>query len=150
MQNSTVYAVNPFTALAPVRVVATTNQTQTYANGPLNDGVGATVTYATGVLIIDSVIVTLGDYVLLAGQTLGYINGIYQCTQQGAVGVAAILTRRGDFQSVEQIQLGAIVPVYAGTVAAGSIYVLVEPYPAGMGVPVVAGSNNINFISFAA
>lgn len=144
---STVSALNHYTQLAPVRLVADSNQAVTFSNGALNNGVGATLTYASGVLTIDSVVVNLNDYVLFAAQTLGYQNGIYQCTQVGAVGVPAILTRRGDFQSLEQIALGGFVPVYAGTVYAGTVWTVCEPFPAGMGVPVTAGANNIVFAS---
>ena len=147
---STVSAVNHAQQLASVRVVASSNQSGTYYNGPLNNGVGATFTYATGALTIDSVVVNLNDYVLLAGQTAAYQNGIYQCTQQGATGVAAVLTRRGDFQCLEQMNLGAYVPVSAGTSFGGSVWTMVEPAPAGVGVPVTSGANNINFATITA
>jgi hypothetical protein len=136
--------------LTPVRVVATSNQTVTYFNGPVNNGVDATATYATGVLTIDSVAVNIGDSVLLAGQTAAYQNGIYICTVQGLVGVSAVLQRRADYQCREQLLEGQYVSVAAGTVSAGAIYVLVEPMPAAIGNPVVANANNITFISFAA
>lgn len=142
---STVTALNHDQQLASVRLVSSSNQSGTYFNGALNNGVGATFTYATGTLTIDSVLVALNDYVLLAGQTLGYQNGIYQCTQAGATGVAAILTRRGDYQSIEQMRLGSFVPVSAGTAFGGSSWTMVEPAPAGVGVPVTSGANNINF-----
>ena len=86
--------------LTPVRVVATSNQSGTYFNGFSNNGVGATFTYATGALTIDSVVVKLYDRVLLAGQTAKYQNGIYICTQQSATGVAAVLTRAADWQDI--------------------------------------------------
>lgn len=147
---STVEALNPFVGLTPVRLVASTNQSGTYYNGPLNNGVGATFTYATGALTIDSVAVNLNDFILFSGQTAGYQNGIYQCTQAGATGVSAILTRRGDFQSREQIQEGAYVSVGAGTVNGGSVWTVIEPLPAAIGVPVVSGANNINFATITA
>jgi hypothetical protein len=147
---STVQAMNPFVALAPVRVVAASDQSGTYFNGPINNGVGATLTYATGALTIDSVVVNLNDYVLLAGQTAGYENGIYQCTQMGATGVSAILTRRGDLQCIEQIQAGAYVSVFAGTVYGGSMWAIIEPLPAAIGVPLTSGLNDINFATITA
>jgi len=143
---SNINAINTFKQLGSVRLVANSNQSGTYFNGPTNSGVGATFTYATGALTIDSVAVNLNDYILFAGQTAGYQNGIYQCTQAGATGVAAILQRRGDFQCVEQIKLGQYCPVGAGTTYAGSIWVVVEPLPAAIGVPVVSGANNIVFV----
>ena len=147
---STTESLNSFVALAPVRVVAVSNQTVTYFNGAINNGVGATCTYTTGTLTIDSVVVNLNDFVLLSGQTAGYENGIYQCTQQGATGVTAILTRRGDFQSMEQMQTGAFVPVSAGTVYGGAVFTVIEPLPAAIGVPVVSGANDINFATITA
>lgn len=147
---STIESLNTFAQLAAVRLVAATNQSGTYSNGVSNNGIGATFTYATGALTIDSVVVQLRDYVLLAGQTNGYENGIYQCTQQGATGVAAILTRRGDFQCIEQINTGQYVPVSAGAVYGGSMWTTVEPLPAAIGVPVTANLNDINFSTITA
>ena len=147
---STIHSFNTFKQLGSVRLVASSNQTGTYVNGPINNGVGATFTYATGTLTIDSVVVNLGDYILLAGQTSGFQNGIYECTQFGATGVAAILTRRGDFQCIEQIKGGQYIPVVAGTAFGGSMWVVVEPLPAAIGTPAVSGANNINFSTITA
>lgn len=147
---STIEALNTFTQLAPVRLCASTNQSGTYFNGPLNNGVGATFTYATGALTIDSVAVNLNDQILLSGQTSAYQNGLYQCTQAGATGVAAILTRRGDFQCREQIRGGSYVPVSAGTANGGSVWTVVEPLPAAIGAPISGTANNINFTTITA
>ena len=114
--------------------MATANQAGTYFNGILNNGVGATLTYATGVLTIDSVVIALGDSVALVGQTAANQNGIYICTQTGSVGVAAVLQRRADMQCIEQIKEGMWTTIGAGTVSAGSMFVLVEPIPAHFGV----------------
>jgi hypothetical protein len=146
---STISAVNTFEQIGHVRLVASANQTGTYYNGPTNNGVGATFTYASGALTIDSVAVVLGDRILFSAQTSTWQNGIYVVTQAGATGVAAILTRAGDFQSIEQIRGGHYVFVKAGTVAAGSAFVLVEPLPAGIGAPAVANQNDILFGSAA-
>ena len=147
---STVESINTFKQLGSVRVVSNSNQSGTYFNGSTNNGVGATFTYATGTLTIDSVLVNLNDFVLLAGQTAGYQNGIYQCTTAGATGVAAVLQRRGDFQCIEQIRGGHYLPVSAGTVYGGAVFTVVEPLPAAIGVPVVSGANNINFATITA
>lgn len=125
---------NIYAGLSPCRVVATTNQTGTYINGPLNNGVGATFTYATGALTIDSVVVVQGDSVALVGQTADNENGIYICTQTGATGVSAILQRRADMQCIEQIKEGMWTTIGAGTVSAGSMFVVVEPLPARFGI----------------
>lgn len=147
---STVSAMNEFQQLSAVRLVSDSNQSGTYNNGPLNNGVGATFTYSTGALTIDSVAVNLNDYVLLMGQTAAYQNGIYQCTQAGATGVAAVLTRRGDFQSIEQIRAGHFVPVQAGTAFGGAMFTVVEPLPKAIGAPITSGANNINFATITA
>jgi len=147
---STTESLNASQQMAAVRVVAAGNQSGTYFNGPINNGVGATFTYATGALTIDSVVVNLGDFVLFAGQTAGYQNGIYQCITQGATGIAAVLQRRGDMQCREQIRGGHYVPVYAGTVYGGSVWTIVEPLPAAIGVPATVGANNINFATITA
>lgn len=147
---STIEALNASQQLARVRLVAATNQSGTYVNGPLNNGVGATFTYATGALTIDSVTVNLNDYILFSGQTSAYQNGIYQCTQVGATGVAAVLTRRGDFQCIEQIRGGHYIPVSAGTTYGGSMWVVIEPLPAAIGAPASGIANNINFNTITA
>lgn len=125
---------NIYAGLSPCRVVATSNQTGTYFNGPLNNGVGATFTYATGVLTIDSVDIVVGDSVCLAGQTNDNENGIYICTVTGAVGVAAVLQRRADMQCIEQIREGMYTTIGAGTVEAGTMIIVVEPLPARFGI----------------
>lgn len=125
---------NVYPCLSPCRLVATTNQTGTYYNGPINNGVGATFTYATGALTIDSVVVNVGDSVALVGQTNDNENGIYICTQAGATGVSAILQRRADMQCIEQIKGGLWTTIAAGTVSAGSAFVISEPLPGILGV----------------
>lgn len=125
---------NKYPWLTPVRVVATSNQSGTYNNGPSNNGVDATFTYATGALTIDSVVVVAGDRVLLSDQTNTNENGIYVCTQTGATGVAAVLQRAADQQCIEQLLVGQYVTVAAGSVNAGGAFVMVEPLPAHLGI----------------
>jgi hypothetical protein len=124
--------VNP--SLTPVRVATTSNQTATYYNGPTNSGVGATLTFASGVLTINGVTLVLNDRVLLAGQTLGNQNGVYVVKTAGAVGVAGVLQRAADLQSIDQVYLGQVLSVAAGTVGSGALFVVVEPKPAQFGV----------------
>src|SRR5258707_11591540 len=126
------YNISPW--LTPVRLAATSNQTGTYFNGTLNNGVGATLTYATGALTIDSVTVNVGDRVLLANQTNTNENGVYVCNQAGATGVSAILQRSADQQCIEQLHTGFYVTVAAGSVNAGGAFVMVAPKPAILGV----------------
>lgn len=129
--------------LTPVRLVATSNQSGTYFNGAVNNGVGATLTYATGALTIDSVTVNVGDRILLAAQTNANENGIYVCTQAGATGVSAILQRSNDQQCIEQLHTGFYVTVAAGSVNAGGAYVMIEPKPARLGIDNLSWSSQV-------
>jgi len=128
----TQYNLTP--TLTPVRLCATSNQTGIYFNGQVNNGVGATFTYATGALTIDSVVVNVGDRILLQNQTAPEQNGIYVCNVAGATGIAAILQRSADMQNIEQIRGGFYVSVSAGTVNASSIWCIIEPLPAHFGL----------------
>jgi hypothetical protein len=125
---------NQYPALSQARVVAVTNQSGTYYNGPLNNGVGATFTYATGALTIDSVAVVAGDRVLLQNQTNANENGVYICTVTGQTGVSAVLKRADDMQCIEQIKAGQYISVGAGTAHGGSLYTIIEPLPAHFGI----------------
>lgn len=126
------YNISPW--LTPVRLAATSNQSGTYFNGTLNNGVGATLTYATGALSIDSVVVAVGDRVLLSAQTNANENGVYVCTTAGATGVSAVLQRSADQQCIEQMHTGFYVTVGAGSVNAGGAFVMIEPKPAHLGI----------------
>src|SRR5689334_2566454 len=97
--------------LTPVRVVATSNVSGTYSNGPNNNGVNATLTVAASSLTIDSVVVKVGDRVLLANQTAALQNGIYVVE---SIGSTVVLQRAFDQQSVEQMKPGENVAIGAG------------------------------------
>lgn len=125
---SQIYNAQNLTAVA---LISGTNVSSTYSNGPTNNGVGATLTVAASSLTIDSVVTVVGDRVLLAGQTSSFQNGIYQVT---SIGTTVVLTRSGDFQSIEQMQLGATVAAYAGTGNAGRTFTLISPLPGAVGV----------------
>jgi hypothetical protein len=121
---------NIFQQLTSVRVVRVTNLSGIYLNGPLNNGVGATLSAASpATLTIDGVAVQLNDRVLLTAQTNANENGIYVLTSLNWV-----LTRSGDFQNIEQLKTGQFIPVGAGSANAGNIWVLVEPLPAHFGI----------------
>jgi hypothetical protein len=126
------YSFQPY--LTPVRLAATSNQVGTYFNGNGNNGVGATFTYGSGVLTIDSTVVNVGDRVILSGQTKAFQNGIYVCSQAGALGIPAILQRSNDQQSIEQMRIGFYVSVGAGVEKIGAIFSLVEPLPGALGI----------------
>jgi hypothetical protein len=137
--------------LTPVRLVASSNQSGTYYNGPLNNGVGATFTYATGALTIDSVTVNVGDRILFSAQTNQNENGIYVCQVAGQTGVSAVLQRSADQQCIEQLHTGFYVTVSAGTLNAGNAYVMIEPKPARLGIDnlIWASSVSAGSVSFS-
>lgn len=119
---------NVFQQLTSARVVDVANLAAVYLNGPLNNGVGATLTPAApAALVIDGVTLALNDRVLLTAQTNANENGIYIVTSTNWV-----LTRSADFQNIEQLKAGQFLSINAGT-AAGNIWVLVEPLPAHFG-----------------
>jgi hypothetical protein len=138
---STFQQYNVYAGLTPVRLVANSNQSGTYYNGPINNGVGATFTYATGALTIDSVTVNVGDRILFAAQSSAFQNGIYVCQVAGSTGVSAVLQRSADMQSIEQYKDGQFVTVGAGSVYGGDSFTLIEPLPAQLGISNMSWSN---------
>lgn len=121
---------NVFQQLTSVRVARTSNLAGVYLNGPLNNGVGATLTAPSpAALVIDGVTLALNDRVLLTAQTNANENGIYVVTSTNWV-----LTRAADCQNVEQLKTGQFVPVGAGSLNSGDIWVLIEPLPAHFGI----------------
>lgn len=120
-----------YNVITPVRVVATTNVAGSYSNGPSNNGVGATLTVAASSLTIDSVVVRVGDRVLLQNQTTAYQNGIYVVK---AIASTVLLQRSDDMQNIEQLKAGQFTMVGAGTVEQGAAFTLVEPLPQFIGV----------------
>lgn len=117
--------------LTPVRLVATSNVSGTYYNGPSNNGVEATLTVAASSLTIDSVLCNVFDRVLLDAQSSGYQNGIYFVA---SIGTTVVLQRAADFQARPQMQEGQYVSVGAGSLNAGNLYVVIEPLPNNIGV----------------
>lgn len=132
------FLISPW--LTPVRVVSTSNVSGTYVNGPLNNGVGATLTIAASSLTIDSVVMVVGDRLLLSAQTAANENGIYVVN---SIGATVVLQRSADMQCIEQMKIGQYVTVGAGTVNAGGAFVLVEPIPAIFGVSDQVWESNV-------
>lgn len=125
---------NIFEGLTAARVVATANQSGTYFNGPTNNGVGAQFTYtATGAVTIDSVVLNVGDRVLLEAQTAALQNGVYVYNGPNSAS-QGVLQRAADQQNIEQMKTGQYITIAAGTVNAGAAFVLVEPLPQALGV----------------
>jgi hypothetical protein len=122
--NRTQTVLSPW--LTPVRLASTSNIAGTYYNGPNNNGVGATLTVAASSLTVDSVVVAVGDRLLLQTQTNTFEQGIYFVD---SIGSTVVLQRAEDQQSVEQLKAGQYVSVGAGSLQAGNFYSLVEPLP---------------------
>lgn len=121
--------------LTSARVVSTSNLAGTYLNGTLNNGVGATLTANSAALLtIDSVALNQGDRVLLVAQSSANQNGVYVVTSPGSASSIWVLTRSEDQHSIEQLKVGQFISVGAGTADSGSMYVLIEPLPAILGV----------------
>jgi len=120
-----------YNVITPVRLVATSNVAGSYSNGPSNNGVGATLTVAASSLTIDSVVVNVGDRLLLQSQTSAYQNGIYIVK---AIASTVLLQRSDDMQNIEQLKAGQFTIVGAGTVNQGAAFSLVEPLPQVIGV----------------
>lgn len=81
-----------------------------YNNGA--SGVGATLTcVSVGVLTIDGAAPTLGQSILVKDQVSTFQNGIYTVTTLGTALVAAILTRRSDFDTGAEMQTSVLVPI---------------------------------------
>lgn len=125
---------NIYSGLTPVRLASTSNVSGTYYNGILNNGLQATLTVAASSLTIDSVLVEVGDRVLLQTQTSTNQQGIYIVL---SIGSTVVLQRSADQQCVEQLIAGQSVSVGAGSVNAGNFYTLVEPLPNIIGVDAI-------------
>ena len=139
---------NIFQQLTSARLVATSNVAGSYFNGYVNNGVGATLTStSTGTLTIDSVVANQGDRVLLQNQTNVNENGVYIVTNAGGTSAVWILTRSADQQNIEQLKLGQFISISAGTAEAGSIWVLIEPLPARLGIDGLYFGNVSNPVS---
>lgn len=102
----------------PVRVATTGALTVTYSNGTA--GVGATLTNAgtQAALTIDSIVLAVGDRILVKDQTAGLQNGIYTVTNVGSASTNWVLTRATDFDQspAGEVAGGDFVFVQEGTV----------------------------------
>ena len=108
-----------------VRVATTANLTVTYSNG--SSGVGATLTNAgtQAALTIDSIVLSVGDRVLVKDQTTGLQNGIYTVTNVGSASTNWVLTRSADADNNPNAELtpGAFTFTEEGTVNADNGFV---------------------------
>ena len=99
-----------------VEAASTTALTAAYLNG--SSGVGATLTNsgALAAFSLDGVSGTHLMRVLIKDQASSFQNGIYSVTTVGDGSTAWVLTRTTDYDTVAQMEEGAIVPVQSGTV----------------------------------
>jgi hypothetical protein len=135
----TVYVTNFSQQSVAMRTVSVSNLAATYSNG--NGGFSATLTATgNGALSIDSVVMQNGNFVLVQNQSDPTQNGPYQVTDTGSVSTPFILMRASFFMEPQIASAGTFLPVGAGTVNAGSIWVLVEP------IPVTMGSDPVSFV----
>ena len=103
---------NRYEQLTSVRLVSTSNIAGQYANGLVNDGVGATLTSSSGgTLTIDGVVANVGDRVLLQNQTSAAQNGIYVVQAAAPSSSVWVLQRSPDCQMAAQIVKGMFVPM---------------------------------------
>jgi len=112
-------------ATIPACLVATViDLTTIYVNGL--SGVGATLTNSgTQIpLVIDGVVLALGDRVLVKDQTTALQNGIYTVTNTGSVSANWILTRAADFDSSSQMARGDVVNIISGSLNALTSWML--------------------------
>lgn len=91
------------------RVATTANLSATYANG--TNGVGATLTGAAALGIIDGVSLSVGNRILIFNQNTALQNGIYTVTQLSPF----ILTRALDFDSSVEVTGGEFVFIKEGS-----------------------------------
>ena len=134
-----------YPTLTPARLVATSNISGIYNNGPYDNGIGATLIGNTfGQLIIDNIDVSIGDRVLLVGQSSNFQNGVYIVFNPGDSRNEYVLQRTFDSDSSGQLKAGMCISIGAGQINAGSIYALIEPLPANIGIdPIIFLSENV-------
>jgi hypothetical protein len=127
-------------------VASTSNLSAVYANGVL--GVGATLTSTVLVaLVIDGIPLSVGDRVLVAGQTDAKQNGVYAVTDAGSVSVAWVLTRGTDFDNSanDPVKEGVFVFVQQGTLNANSSWIQTV-VGTGLAGAIIIGTDNISFV----
>lgn len=120
----------------------TTLPAYTYNNGPLNDGVGATITsIAQGVLTVDGYVAQIYDRILVKNETSGnaIVNGIYTVTRQGP-GSTWQLTRSTDMNQPQEFY-GAFMYVAGGATLSTTNWVCTNP----CSQPITIGLTAITF-----
>lgn len=126
-----------------VRVTTTGNLTATYSNGA--SGVGATLTNSgtQAALTIDSIVLSVGDRVLVKDQTTGLQNGFYRVTNAGSASTNWVLTRSTDADENTEVTPGAFTFVEEGTIGADNGYVCTN------NGSITIGTTGITFVQFS-
>jgi hypothetical protein len=120
------------------RVATTINLTSTYAANVLT----STTNFA---LVLDGVIVNVGDRILVKNQTAALQNGIYEVTATGDESNPFVLTRTTDADGTpaNEVKGGIFTFVQEGTVNADSGWVVVS------NDPITVGSTDVNWVQFS-
>lgn len=127
------------TILQPVRLVQGSNLSGVYYNGPLNNGVGATLDTDSPSLVVDGNICNNGDSLLLQNQTNAAANGIYVVS---GVLDNIILTRRSDFHCAPQMRPGFTLFSTGGDTYAAVVFTLIDPAPSVVGTSSIIFKND--------
>ena len=120
--------------------------TVTYSNGTA--GVGATLTAsANGALTVDSVVVTVGNRILVKDQASALQNGVYTVTTVGDGSTPFLLTRATDMNTsgsgYNQINAGNYFLITAGTVNTNTSWVQTTA------LPITVGTTSLVFSQFS-
>ena len=136
------------TALAATQI----NLVATYYNGPINNGVGATLTNSgsLGAFTADGYTVPVGGTVLVAYQSLSYSNGVYVVTVAGDGGTPWVLTRVDYFDGspTGQIKQGDFIGILFGNTTTLSFWFLTSPTAILVGTDAITFQRQPNPIEF--
>ena len=126
-----------------VRVATTAALTVTYSNG--SSGVGATLTNAgtQAAITIDSIVLAVGDRVLVKNQATASQNGIYTVTNVGSASTNWVLTRSIDAETSTELTGGAFTFVEEGTTNGDNGFVCTTDGA------VTIGTTSINWVQFS-
>ena len=125
------------------RVATTGALTVAYSNG--TSGVGATLTNAgtQAALTIDSIVMVVGDRVLVKNQATASQNGIYTVTNIGSASTNWVLTRSIDADTAAELTGGAFTFIEEGTTNGDNGFVCTTDGS------VTIGTTNINWVQFS-
>jgi len=126
-----------------VRVTTNGALTATYSNG--SSGVGATLTNSgtQAALTIDSIVLSVGDRVLVKDQANGLQNGFYRVTTAGSASTNWVLTRSTDADENSEVTPGAFTFVEEGTIGANNGYVCTNVGS------ITLGTTPVTFVQFS-